>query len=241
LENFVQNRIKEIEENEECDDVELGSVCEKIKPKFNINSNELDNNGVYPFYNKVGENIGYHSKYNYDTITKCILLTKDGGSGPNIYGDNIALGSVMKLKGKFASTYANFVLKLTYDNINYIYYLLKTKKNAIMDLANYSVKIGHIQYNKLSQLKMKLPKNKQLMQDLEPTFQQIETLQNDVKNADELYKRFIQELSQEAMPQHNVENIPAIRENIEFEFEEEKEQEQELIIPKKKTSKKSIK
>jgi len=132
-------------------------------------------------------------------------------------------------------------LKLTYDNINYIYYLLKTKKNAIMDLANYSVKIGHIQYNKLSQLKMKLPKNKQLMQDLEPTFQQIETLQNDVKNADELYKRFIQELSQEAMPQHNVENIPAIRENIEFEFEEEKEQEQELIIPKKKTSKKSIK
>ena len=50
------------------------------------------------------------------------------------------------------------------------------------------------------------------------------------------YKQFIQELSQEAMPQSN---IPAIAENIEF--EEEKEQEKEIIIPKKKTTKKSNK
>jgi hypothetical protein len=35
---------------------------------------------------------------------------------------------------------------------------------------------------------------------LEPTFQQIEILQNEVKAAEELYKNLIQELSQEAIP-----------------------------------------
>ena len=201
LELLVQNRITYIGETEDCDEVELGSVCEKIKPQFNINTNELDNNGIYPFYNKIGVNIGYHSKYNYD-VDKCIILTKDGGSGANVYGDNISLGGVMIITGQFASTYANFVLKPSI-NINFTYYLLKNIKNTIMNLANYSVKIGHIQYDKLSKLKIKLPKNKQLIQELETTFQQIETLQNEVKLAEEKYQQLIQELSEEAMPSSN--------------------------------------
>lgn len=202
LETYVQNKIREIGENEECDEIELGSICEKIKSQFNINTNELDNNGIYPFYNKIGINIGYHSKYNYD-VDKCILLTKDGGSGPNIYGDHIALGGVMLISGKFASTYANFVLKPK-ENVHFIYYLLKNMKNVIMDLANYSVKIGHIQYDKLSKLKIKIPKNKKFIQDLEEKFQKIETLQNEVKIAEELYKEFIQKLSDEAISQKDL-------------------------------------
>ena len=43
---------------------------------------------------------------------------------------------------------------------------------------------------------------------MEATFQQIETLQNEVKVADELYKQLIQELSQEAIPV-NKQNIKA--------------------------------
>ena len=52
-------------------------------------------------------------------------------------------------------------------------------------------------------IKIKIPKNKQSIQELEPTFQQIETLQHEVKVADELYKQLIQELSQEAIPQQS--------------------------------------
>jgi hypothetical protein len=48
-------------------------------------------------------------------------------------------------------------------------------------------------------LKIKIPKNKQLIADLEPTFAQIETLQNEVKAADSMYKKYIQDLSNEAI------------------------------------------
>jgi len=201
LETFLQNRIKEIGENEECCIVELGSLLDKkLKPDFTINTNELDNNGNYPFYNKVGEPLGYHSKYNYN-LDKCILITKDGGSGHKIYGDNIALGSVKIIRGKFVATYANFVLKENKTtDINYIYYILRKMKNKIMDLANYSVKLGHIQYDKLMKLEIKIPNNKQLIKDLEPIFQEIEQLQEDVRLAEELYKQLILELSNEAIP-----------------------------------------
>ena len=201
LEEKVKNRIKEICENEDCDEVEIGSLIDsKIMPKFTVNTNELDNNGSYPFYNKVGEPLGYHSKYNYD-LEECILITKDGGSGPKIYGDNIALGAVKLIKGKFVATYANFVLKVSKSsNLNYIYYLLKNIKNQIMDLANYSVKIGHIQYDKLMKIKIKLPKDKKLIKDIDPFFQEIEKLQIEMKEAEFQYKQLIKELSEEAIP-----------------------------------------
>jgi hypothetical protein len=180
----------------------LGSIIKsKIHPKFTINTNELDNNGEYPFYNKAGEPLGYHSNYNYD-LDECILITKDGGSGPKIYGDHIALGAVKIIKGKFAATYASFVVKFEkVYNINYIYYLLKTQKNHIMDLANYSVKLGHIQYDKLIKFKISIPKDKQLIQKLEPTFQQIEQLKQETKQAEQLYNSLIKELAEEAIPQ----------------------------------------
>jgi 16S rRNA U1498 N3-methylase RsmE len=104
----------------------------------------------------------------------------------------------MIIKGKFTSTYANFVLS-TKENIHYIYNVLKYNKNNIMDLANYSVKIGHIQYEKLTKLKIKIPKNKQFITDLEPYFNTIEQLQEFIKTCDTLYKQYIQELADDAI------------------------------------------
>ncbi len=200
LENDVKNRIMEISEKEECEEVELGNVISnKVKPLFNINTNDLDNKGPYLFYNKIGEPIGIHSKNNYN-INQGIMITKDGGSGQGIYGENIALGGVMLIKGMFASTYANFIIEIKdIYNIYYIYYNLKLNKNNIMDMANYSVKIGHIQYDKLTKLKIKIPKNRDLIKALEPTFAQIETLQNEIKSCETLYKTYIEELSKDAI------------------------------------------
>ena len=60
--------------------------------------------------------------------------------------------------------------------------------------------IKHSSKTALSKIKIKLPKNKTLIQDLEQTFQQIETLQTEVKIAEELYKKYIKDLSEEAIP-----------------------------------------
>ena len=78
-------------------------------------------------------------------------------------------------------------------------------------------------------IKIKIPKNKQLIQELEITFQQIETLENKIKFAEELYNNLIQELSQEAMPQQ----INSVNHIITQNMIENKNEEVIEIIPKK--------
>ena len=51
----------------------------------------------------------------------------------------------------------------------------------------------------LDKFNIKIPKNKQLITDLEPMFQEIEQLQEEVKNADKLFNQYIQELGAEAI------------------------------------------
>jgi hypothetical protein len=74
----------------------------------------------------------------------------------------------------------------------------------------------------LSKLEIEIPKNKQLITDMNSTFQEIDTLQRiknealqrsihykiEIKNANELYKQYIQELGNEAKQR----NIIAIKE-----------------------------
>ena len=59
----------------------------------------------------------------------------------------------------------------------------------------------HININNLiKKIKIKIPKDKKLIQDLEPTFQEIEKLNDELKEAEILYKQFIKELAEEAIP-----------------------------------------
>ena len=48
---------------------------------------------------------------------------------------------------------------------------------------------------------LKIPKNKQLIQDMEPQFQELEQLHVDVENADKKYNDLIEELKNEAIQQ----------------------------------------
>jgi hypothetical protein len=65
--------------------------------------------------------------------------------------------------------------------------------------------LKHLSKEYLKNIQIPIPKNKQYIEDLEPIFQQIETLQRDVQNADKLYKKLIQQLSDEAIPKQTVE------------------------------------
>lgn len=58
---------------------------------------------------------------------------------------------------------------------------------------------------------IKFIENKKLIQNLEPTFQKIETLQNEMREAETLYKQLIKELSEEALP--NNKNVSSIKTN----------------------------
>ena len=72
-----------------------------------------------------------------------------------------------------------------------------------MNLISSSFKgstIKHSSKEGLSKIKLKIPKNKKLIKDIEPLFQEIEKLQTEMKEAESQYKQLIKELSEEAIP-----------------------------------------
>jgi type I restriction-modification system DNA methylase subunit len=196
LENMVKNRIREIGENEECDEVELGSVCDTKSGEYITKANMKI--GIYPIYG--GGNISnYIDTYNRENQ---LLINKDG----------VSINCVKFEIGKFFLNHHGWTL--VYKNIeykNYINYWLFNNQLEIYNLANGSAQKG-VNKEKFLKIKIKIPKNKQLIADLEPTFQEIERLQNEVRTAEELYKQYIKELAQEAIPPqfnemiYNVEN-----------------------------------
>jgi type I restriction-modification system DNA methylase subunit len=188
LEEQIKNKIKTIEENEECDDVELGSICEimcgKNLPK---NKSIIGNYNVYGG----GETSYTHNEYNLEGFN--ILISRVGNN-------NIKL-----VNEQFYLTDNGFSLLITDIQIKkYIGYYLLNNEDKILNAGNGSAQ-KVISKTKLSTIKIKLPKNKQLIKDFDPLFQQIETLQTELKEAEELYKKLIKELSEEAMPSNKQE------------------------------------
>lgn len=191
LEAFVQNRIREIGETEECDEVELGSVCE-IRCGKNL-PKEKAVKGIYNVYG--GGNSSYtHNEYNLEGFNT--IISRVGNNSVTLVNESLYL------------TDNGFSLIANDKKINkYFGFYILNNKDKILNVGNGSAQ-KVISKSQLSKIKIKIPKNKTLIQDLEATFQQIETLQNEVKVADELYKQLIQELSQEAIPLHK-QNIKA--------------------------------
>jgi type I restriction-modification system DNA methylase subunit/restriction endonuclease S subunit len=184
LELHVQNRIKEITEQEECDVVELGSLIDTVSGDYNTKANM--NTGIYPVYG--GGNISnYVNIYNRENE---LIINKDGMSS----------NCVKFERGKFFLNHHGWTLihkNLEYKQ--YINYWIYSNQSLLFNKSNGSAQKG-ITKNHVSKLKIKIPKNKQLVQDLEPTFQRIESLQHEVKVAEESYRQSVQELSHEAMP-----------------------------------------
>ena len=184
LEMFVQTRIKEIGAKEPCDEVELGSLIDTKSGDYITKSKMV--HGVYPVYG--GGNISnFVDTYNRENE---LIINKDG----------VSLDCVKLENSKFFLNHHGWTL--IHKNIEYkkfINYWLINNQTQIYALATGSAQKG-INKERFLKLKIKIPKNKQLIQDLEATFQQIETLQTEVKTAETLYKKLIQELSEEAMP-----------------------------------------
>jgi type I restriction-modification system DNA methylase subunit len=185
LELFVQHRIKDIGENEECDEVELGSVCEYIKTGKNKTPDNKEGT-LYPYYG-TADITGYTDHYLFDGTH--ILVARNG-----------TMGNCFLVNGKIFPSDHIFVIKNNKQiNILTLYYLIKSISKEIQHNSNGSL-IKGISKENLSSIKFRIPKNKKLIDELEPTFQQIEQLQHEVKMADELFTQYIKQLSEEALP-----------------------------------------
>ena len=85
-----------------------------------------------------------------------------------------------------------------------------------MDLAKYTTSLGTISKSSLENFKILIPKNKTLIDNLQPIFNEIEELQKEIKELNENYNNQLKELRKEAIV--NVNDIISIEEDINNEF-----------------------
>lgn len=187
LETYIQNKIKDITDNEECDEVEFEKILHYMTKKNKYRATDGKNTGKYKFYTSSQEKILYRDDYEFEE--KHILIGRGGIAS-------------LHIATKFSVSHDDvYVLKLTdiSYNIDYVYNYIKLNIKSIEDSFKGST-IKHSSKTALSKIKIKIPKDKKLIQDLEPTFQEIEKLNDELKEAEILYKQLIKELAEEAIP-----------------------------------------
>lgn len=204
-----------------CDDTCMGKY----------NSKDCKTIGKYPFYNSVANSpVGFYDDYCFDCKKQYLLLIKDGGSGKGKYGDNIGLGKVFLVNGKNAGTTSVIALmiKNTCDT-KYLYYYLKSIKNTMCDMANYTIGLGHIRKSEIDTMNIPIPllENQQkIVKFCEDNEKIIKSIQNEINEN----KNFIDNLStQNDITENVLENF-----NIESEREEIKRISEENIKITKK-------
>jgi hypothetical protein len=234
VEEEIKNKIKDIQENHECEEVKLGDIC-NINPKNPINN--------YDYINYI--DIGSIVNNNIEKITK-IFKPYPSRAKRFIYKGDIIYSSVRpNLKGyTYISTNINngiastgFIL-IRSSKLNYLYLYYNLIYNNITD---YLVKntsgstYPSVNADIFNNFKISIPKDKSLIDNLQPLFDEVEELQKDIKELDETYNNYLKELSKDA-----IKNQEILNENT-YEIEDIKEDIKDDIKDDETTSTKSSK
>jgi restriction endonuclease S subunit len=181
----VQYDIKDMCRKNECDEFELKQIA-------NINDKSIKrydtsygkSKGKYPFYTGATNNELYCDAYNIDKNT--IIINKTNGSGKcNIFVDkNISVAK---------QTY--IIQSKDTENITlYIYYFLCGIKNKLQEGYDGACH-KNLSSEFLEEFKIKIPKDKKVIESLNPQFQLIDMLRNKVTICEQKYKSLLDELS----------------------------------------------
>tara|TARA_Y100001958_G_scaffold133525_1_gene103671 strand:- start:2478 stop:5273 length:2796 start_codon:yes stop_codon:yes gene_type:complete len=181
LEKELQERVQFISENEDCEEKTIGEMGD-VSCGSNLPKNKSIP-GKYKVYGG-GKSNYIHNEFNRNGFD--ILISRVGNNEITLIYEDYYLtdnGFGIDCKEKDIKYYIGF-------------YLLS---NPLTCGNGSAQKV--ISKTNLKKIKLKIPKNKQLIQDMEPQFQELEQLHIDVKNADKKYKDLIEELKNEAIKQ----------------------------------------
>jgi len=211
LTETIKNKIIYITENEECEEVELGSVCEFIKTGKN-KPPDNKKGSLYPYYG-TGEITGYTDYYLFDG--EYILIARNG-----------TIGNCFLVNCKFYPSDHIFIIKNNIElinNIKVLYYLILLNTKYLIDKSNGSV-IKGINKSNLEKLKIKIPKNKSLISALEPLFNEVDELEELIENDEKLFKEYLEELAKDAIISNDAPKIT----NYEIDEVEEVDEKQSI-------------
>jgi type I restriction-modification system DNA methylase subunit/restriction endonuclease S subunit len=153
-----------MKDNIEEDQYDDGVVVKTLGEIFNckmgkFNSNDMDGNGVIPFYSCKSNNpVGFHSVYSFD-CPEYLLLVCAGGSQNNIIGDDVGLGKCYYVKGKTAcrANVCSLVSKTQEYNIKYINYYLNINRIETNKKAHFTTNLGTISLDNIKSIKIPIP------------------------------------------------------------------------------------
>ena len=197
-------------DEEECDEVELGSICEILYGKRI--TQKKDQGTKYIAYG--GGNIMSYKvdEYNRDGIT--YKISRDGLSIHNC---------IMRIYGKIFLN--DTALSLNSKNINitnnYIGEFLLSKKEYIYKNCSHGSTQLHIDLDRLIKIKLKIPKNKKIIKDIEPLFHELEKLQSEIKEANNKYKELTEKLFKDFKKPEIINNLQSNEETLSTESDEE--------------------
>jgi len=191
MEKTIQSLIQSICANEEdYEDVNFDDVLDYMKKKNKYKASDGKINGLFRFYTSSQDKVLFRDDYEFENIH--ILIGRGGVAS-------------LHLTSKFSVSHDDvYVLssKIPEVDITYIYHYIKLNFELIEQTFKGST-LKHSSKTALSNIKIKIPKNKQLIKNMKPLFQNIERHKQSVKDADKLYKKYIHELSNEAFPNSN--------------------------------------
>uniref|UniRef100_A0A6C0CEB0 Uncharacterized protein n=1 Tax=viral metagenome TaxID=1070528 RepID=A0A6C0CEB0_9ZZZZ len=203
LENLIKNKIKNIQENHECEEVKLGDIC-IINPKNPTNH--------YNYINYI--DIGSIVNNNVEKITK-IFKPYPSRAKRFIYKGDIIYSSVRpNLKGyTYISTNIDngiastgFIL-IRSSKLNYLYLYYNLIYN---DITDYLVKntsgstYPSVNADIFNNFRIAIPKDKSLINNLQPLFDEIEELQKEIKELNDTYNEFLNKLSTSAIKNYDI-------------------------------------
>ena len=226
LEEEIKNKIKDIQENYECEEMKLGDIC-KYKDGYNFYRNQMDDRKHFI----KGENLPLLKINTNENIYDYIKIDKKYEKFIVNYGDIVigvtgTCGKIRKINIE-KCYYVHGLLKL-YDfniNKNYLYYYLIDYLNNNIDKLTNKTVISYMKISTLEEIKISIPKDKELINNLQPLFDEVEELQKEIKELNETYNNQLKELGKEAIKNQEILNTnEIINEELTEEIEEEKEE-----------------
>ena len=183
LEEQVKQDIQNMIDSNECDDVKLGDLCEFANKKNKYLASDGKKSGKYRFYTSSQTKILYMDTYEF--LDYHILIGRGG---------NVSI----HYSNKFSVSHDDvYVLKCVNNiNLRYIFYNLYLNKNSIIFEGS---TIKHSSKSSLKEIKIKIPKDKSLIDSLNPTFNEIDSLNEEIPKQEKLYQQYLNELKSEAI------------------------------------------